>query len=97
MSKVIGIIETDKLRNGTGLMKGNTNLRRVKTNFDKLVTGDEMFRGCTNLTDFDGDLGNEFSSPKSLESAKYMFAESGLTNFTGKINSYSSLDAEGMF
>lgn len=97
MSKVIGIIETDKLRNGTELMKGNTNLRRVKTNFTKLRVGDEMFRGCTNLTDFEGDLGDEFAIPKSLESAKYMFAESGLINFTGKINSYSSLDAEGMF
>lgn len=42
-NKELGIIEVSKLKNATGLMKGNTNLTSVNCPFPALETGKEMF------------------------------------------------------
>jgi hypothetical protein len=49
----IGIIEYEKLVDGTKLMYNNTNLTSVKCPFPALKNGKWMFRGCSFLKTFE--------------------------------------------
>lgn len=55
MSKV-GIIESEKMTSGVNLMKGNSNLVQVDTDFSNLQNGNGMFNGCSNLSSFKSNL-----------------------------------------
>lgn len=55
MSKV-GIIEYEKLVNGSKLMYQNTDLVSVECTFPALVNGQNMFDGCSSLQSFNSDL-----------------------------------------
>lgn len=57
-NKELGIIEVNKLKNATGLMKGNTQLTSVNCPFPALEIGNEMFQNCSALISFDSDLSN---------------------------------------
>ena len=70
MSKV-GIIEFNKLVNGSKLMYNNTNLLSVECGFPSLIDGTSMFSGCESLTTFKGSLG-------SLKTARDMFHNTSL-------------------
>jgi hypothetical protein len=70
MSKV-GIIEYEKLVNGSKLMYNNKNLTSMECDFPLLENGENMFCGCTNMVTLKTSL-------DSLTSAKNMF--SGCSN-----------------
>ena len=70
MSKV-GIIEYEKLVNGSKLMYNNENLTSMECDFPLLENGENMFCGCTNMVTLKTSL-------DSLTSAKNMF--SGCSN-----------------
>ena len=96
----ICIIESDKIVNGSNLMKGNTDLVEWNSDLSKLENGQFMFNGCTNLTSFSSDLSSlmnglsMFSNCSNLESfsSDLSSLKGGYSMFWGCINltSFSS-------
>lgn len=56
MANQVCIIETDKIVNGSNLMKGNTNLTSWTSDSSSITNGSSMFEGCNNLMYFSASL-----------------------------------------
>jgi hypothetical protein len=63
----VGLIEYDKLEDGTNLMYKNENLTSVECPFPNLKNGTQMFSGCSSLTDVN------ISDLSKLENGNMMF------------------------
>ena len=66
MPKKLFEIQTDKIENGTNLMRNNPKLTSWKGDLSSLTNGDYMFWACSELASFTGNL-------SSLTSGSYMF------------------------
>ena len=89
MANKVCIIESDKIVDGTNLMKGNTDLVKWDSDLSSLTNGYMMFVNCENLTSFSSDL-------SSLTNGHYMFAGcKKLTSFDSDLNSLTN--GEHMF
>lgn len=66
MPKKLFEIQTDKIENGTNLMRNSSKLTSWKGDLSSLTNGDYMFWACSELTSFTGNL-------SSLTSGSYMF------------------------
>ena len=56
MANKVCIVESDKITDGTNLMKGNTDLVKWDSNLSNLINGNTMFGNCSALTSFDSNL-----------------------------------------
>ena len=82
MANKVCIVESDKIVDGTDLMKGNTDLVKWDSDLSCLTNGYMMFVGCENLTSFSSDL-------SSLTNGMWMFL--GCTKLTSFDSDLSSL------
>lgn len=95
---------------GSGIMRDAYNLTEWNTSLPNLINGNAMFRGCSALTKFSGNLDSlqkadrmfylmglsEFSEDlSSLTIANYMFAGTPLKSFSGELPLLS--DGTNMF
>lgn len=71
----VGLIEYDKLEDGTKLMYKNENLTSVECSFPNLKNGTKMFSDCSSLTDVN------ISDLSKLENGNMMFYRVGYKSF----------------
>ena len=84
MANKVCIIESDKIVDGTNLMKGNTDLVKWDSDLSSLTNGYMMFVVCSNLTSFSSDL-------SSLTNGYMMFVNcENLTSFSSDLSSLTN-------
>lgn len=81
MANKVCIIETDKIVNGSNLMKGNTNLTNWNSGLSSLTNGSSMFEGCWNLAQFNSPL-------HALEDGTKMFKNCGTNESSARSCSF---------